>query len=94
MNTNRRNLILSFIAIIVAIAIIAITFDFRRQLGWWAFADAFALFMTVFAWMMSILISRIIPHSGQMLKKAAVVFAILFVVALLGEFIAYSILFS
>lgn len=89
MNNSRRNLILALLALILTIAMISITFDFRRQLGWWAFSDAFALFMTVFTWLMSLLIGRIIPHSGLMLKKAAIVFAVLFAVALVAEYAVY-----
>ncbi len=89
MSNFKRNLILSFLSLIIAIALIVITFDFRRNLGWWAFADAFALFMTIFTWMMSMIVGRIIPHSGLMLKKITIVFAILFVVALIAEYVVY-----
>ncbi len=94
MSNFKRNLILSFLSLIIAIALIVITFDFRRNLGWWAFADAFALFMTIFTWMMSMIVGRIIPHSGLMLKKITIVFAILFVVALIAEYVVYLTLVS
>ncbi|MDE5871777.1 MAG: hypothetical protein K2H22_07540 [Muribaculaceae bacterium] len=83
-------MLLALVALIVAIVYIAVTFRFRKELGWWAFTDCFALFMTVFTWMMSILISRMIPHSGKVLSNIALVFGILFVIALVGEYIAYS----
>lgn len=94
MSTNYRNLIFAFLGLLISVALIVITFDFRRSIGWWAFADAFALFMTVFTWMMSIIVGKIIPHSGMVLKKITVIFAILFALCLIGEYIAYMILIS
>ena len=88
-----KKMLLALVALIVAIIYIAVTFRFRKELGWWAFADCFALFMTVFTWMMSILISRMIPHSGKILSNIALVFGILFVIALVGEYIAYSLIY-
>ena len=91
MNSSRKMLI-ALLALVVSIVYIAVTFRFRKELGWWAFADCFALFMAVFTWLMSLLISRMIPHSGSVLSKMALVFSILFVIALLGEYIAYSVM--
>ena len=90
MNFSRK-LLLALLALILSVAIIAITFDFRRQLGWWAFADCFALFMAVFVWLMSLVIGKMIPHSGKVLARIAVVFGILFLVALVAEYIVYSV---
>ena len=92
MNSSRKMLI-ALLALVVSIVYIAVTFRFRKELGWWAFADCFALFMAVFTWLMSLLISRMIPHSGRVLSKMALVFSILFVIALVGEYIAYSVMF-
>ncbi len=92
MSTTRK-MLLAVIALIVTIAYIAITFSFRNELGWWAYIDCFALFMTVFTWLMSLVVGKMIPHSGQLLAKIALVFGILFVVSLVGEYIAYSALF-
>ena len=92
MNSSRK-MLLALLALVVSIVYIAVTFRFRKELGWWAFADCFALFMAVFTWLMSLLISRMIPHSGSVLSKMALVFSILFVIALVGEYIAYSVMF-
>ncbi|MDE5845933.1 MAG: hypothetical protein K2F93_03755 [Muribaculaceae bacterium] len=86
-------MLIALLALVVSIVYIAVTFRFRKELGWWAFADCFALFMAVFTWLMSLLISRMIPHSGSVLSKMALVFSILFVIALVGEYIAYSVMF-
>lgn len=91
MKKTSRNLLLASISLVVVIAMIAITFEFRRQLGWWAFIDCFTIFMTVFTWLMSIAVGYMIPHSGRVLQKFAIIFAILTVIAWLIEFIVYSI---
>lgn len=92
MNTKKK-ILLALLALIVSIIYIALTFRFRKELGWWAFTDCFLLFMTVFTWMMSLLISRMIPHSGKILAKIALALGILFVVSLVGEYIIYTIAF-
>ena len=89
MSTTRK-MLLALLALIISIIYIVLTFRFRRELGWWAFADCFALFMAVFTWLMSLVISRMIPHSGQLLSKIALVFGIVFVIALVAEYIVYS----
>lgn len=88
--SSTKKIMLALLALVVSIVYIAVTFRFRKELGWWAFADCFALFMTVFTWIMSLVISRMIPHSGKLLSKIALVFGILFIIALVGEYIAYS----
>lgn len=88
-----KKFFLSLLALILTIVYISVTFRFRKELGWWAFIDCFALFMTVFTWLMSLLVGKMIPYSGKLLSRIAVVFGILFVISLVGEYIAYSILF-
>lgn len=88
--TTKKRMLLALLALIVSIVYIVVTFRFRRELGWWAFADCFALFMMIFTWLMSLMISRMVPHSGQLLSKIALIFGILFVIALVGEYITYS----
>lgn len=90
MKKSNRNILLASISLLVIIAMIAITFEFRRQLGWWAFIDCFTLFMTAFTWLMSIAIGYMIPQSGKLLQKIAIVFAILTLLAWFAEFIIYS----
>ena len=92
MSTSRK-MLLALLALIVTIVYIVVTFRFRRELGWWAYIDCFALFMTVFTWLMSLLIGKMIPHSGKLLAKIALVFAILFIISLIGEYIAYTAFF-
>ena len=88
--STARNVSLALLALIISIVYIALTFRFRKELGWWAFADCFALFMAVFTWLMSLVIARMIPHSGKVLSKIALIFGILFVIALIVEGFVYS----
>lgn len=90
MTATTKKMFLALLALIISIIYIAVTFRFRKELGWWAFIDCFALFMSVFTWLMSLIISQMIPHSGKVLAKMALLFGILFVIALVGEYIAYS----
>lgn len=88
-----KKMLLALLALIVAIVYIALTFRFRKELGWWAFADCFALFMAVFTWLMSLLIGKMIPHSGKLLANIAFVFCVLFIISLVGEYFAYTIIY-
>lgn len=90
MKKTSRNILLASISLLVIIAMIAITFGFRRELGWWAFIDCFTLFMTAFSWLMSILVGYMIPQSGKLLQKIAIVFAVLTIIAWIAEYIIYS----
>ncbi len=92
MSTTKK-ILLALLALIVTIVYIAVTFRFRKELGWWAYIDCFALFMTVFTWLMSLMIGKMIPHSGKLLANIALIFGIIFIVALVGEYIAYTALF-
>lgn len=91
--STAKKMLLALLALIISIVYIAITFRFRKEFGWWAFIDCFALFMTVFTWLMSLVISNMIPHSGKVLAKIALVFGILFILSLVGEYIAYTTLY-
>ena len=88
--STAKKMLLALVALIISIVYIALTFRFRKELGWWAYADCFALFMTIFTWLMSLLIGKMIPHSGKLLAKIALIFAILFIISLVAEYIAYS----
>ena len=93
MSTSRK-MLLALLALIVTIVYIAVTFRFRKELGWWAYVDCFSLFMAIFTWLMSLIIGKMIPHSGLMLAKIALVFGILFIIALVGEYFVYTALFQ
>lgn len=83
-------MIFSVLAIIVSILYIALTYSYRKEIGWWAFIDCFALFMASFLWMMSIAVGRIIPLSGKTIGWLALGAFLLFVVSLVVEFVMYN----
>lgn len=89
--STSKNMFLALVALIISIVYIAVTFRLRRELGWWAYSDCFALFMAVFTWLMSLVISRMIPHSGKILSYIALIFAIIFLIALVAEYFVYSV---
>lgn len=88
--TSTKKILLALLALLLTIVYIGVTFRFRKELGWWAFSDCFILFMTVFTWLMSLLIGRMIPHSGLVLQKMSILFAILTIIALVAEYVVYS----
>ncbi len=87
MTKKGRNILLSVISLILIIVMIALTFRFRREFGWWAFIDCFTLFMAAFSWLMSEVIGIMIPQSGKLMQKIAIVFAVLTVIAWLVEYL-------
>lgn len=82
-------MILSALALIISIVYILVTFGLRKDFGWCAFIDCFALFMTSFLWMMSIAIGRIIPLSGITIRNFAIGAFFLFLVSLLIEYLVF-----
>lgn len=81
-------MICSVLAIVISIVYIAATFGLRKEVGWWAFIDCFALFMSSFLWMISIVIGRIIPLSGKTIRSLAIAAFVLFLLSLTIECIA------
>ena len=88
--STAKKIVFALLALIVTIIYIAVTFRFRKETGWWAFIDCFILFMTIFTWLMSLVIGQMIPYSGKLLAKIALVLGILFVISLVGEYIAFT----
>lgn len=88
-NNSKVKMILSVLAIIASIVYILVTFGMRKELGWCAFIDCFALFMASFLWMMSIAIGKIIPLSGIAIRNFAIGAFALFLVSLVIELIVF-----
>ncbi|MDE6649049.1 MAG: hypothetical protein K2K45_03865 [Muribaculaceae bacterium] len=88
--STAKKIAFALLALMIAIIYIAVTFRLRKEIGWWAFIDCFVLFMTVFTWLMSLVIGQMIPHSGKILAKIALLFGIFFIISLVGEYIAYT----
>lgn len=78
-------------AILLIAIVIAITFKLRTQ--WWCFIDIFFAFMMAFCHLTSLYLKRISVQASRQLEATAAVFGALFVAALIGEFVAWQILF-
>lgn len=71
---------LAFILVIVAVVS---TFGLRSE--WWTFCDIFFIFMATFSHLIAVNISKFNAYASRKLDTAALVFAILFIIALAGE---------
>lgn len=83
--------ILAWCALALVIIIIAMTFMMRGP--WWSFIDVFFAFMMVFCHLLAVYFRKL-PHPSRQLDLTALVCGILCVLALVGEYIADSILFN
>lgn len=91
MTKYSRSILWTVIALVISIAYIGFSFKYRKEMGWWAFIEPFALFMSTFTELMALVIGRTIPSSGKSLNKASIVFGIIFAIAIVVECILWSI---
>lgn len=75
-------------AFLLIILVIILTYGSRTV--WWAFIDEFFAFMMIFCQLVAVYIMKLSPAAGKKLQICALVFGILMVLALIGEFIAYQ----
>lgn len=90
MTKSAYNIIGTLIGLVAVIIFIVCTFGFRKQFGWWAFMDVFALFMCVFSHLMALMLRRMSIYAAKRMDMFAMVFGVLFVITLIAEFIIYS----
>ncbi len=88
-NTNgpknlKRAKVTSWLALIVAVLIIVLTFSMRA--AWWQFIDVFFLFMCAFTRLLSVYFAGISPVASRKLNTVSLVCCIGFVVAFVVEF--------
>lgn len=76
--------------LILVIILLVATFSIRMSIGWWAFSDIFFAFMAAFCHLMSQWLGQINQRVGSKLDRVAFVCFILFVVALIVEYIIYA----
>lgn len=86
-----KSKVLAWCAFTLIILVFALTFRMREV--WWAFFDIFFAFMMAFCHLAATYIGSLLPPAGRKLDIFAVVFGILAVAALIGENIAYDIIF-
>lgn len=79
------------IALLMAILCICLTYTYRTE--WWSFIDIFCFFMAAFLQLMSLMFSKTLVLAAKKLSFCAGVFGILGIVALIGEAIAWYMIF-
>lgn len=82
----KSKLIVSILLIIIIVCL-SLTFTFRSE--WWCFIDIFFFFMAAFIQLMALTLGAKIPYAGRLFYKIASIFAILGIIALIGEAIAW-----
>lgn len=73
----------------VALVVIVIVLTFGLRPAWWTFIDLFFLFMMAFSHMAAVFLGGYNRRAGKKLDSVAAVFGVLWIVALIGEFIAF-----
>lgn len=76
----------------LAVAIIVLVVTFRMRTVWWGFIDVFFMFMAAFVNVVSVSVSKINPIVARKLNTCALIFVVLWVVSLIGEWIAFEVL--
>lgn len=86
-----KSKVLMCVVLVAVILIICTTFSMRGT--WWSFIDVFCFFMAAFMQLMALTLGAKIPTAGKQFSVLALVFALVGVVALIGEAIAWYFLF-
>ena len=82
-----RSKLTAWIAFAVVIVLLVVTFQIRTV--WWAFIDIFFAFMAAFVNLVSVTVEKINPIVSRKLNFWTLVFCILFILAFIGEWIAF-----
>ena len=82
--------IVAWFAMAIVVVVIVATFSFRP--AWWAFIDEFFAFMMVFCQLVALYIMKSNIYAGKKLQVIAAIFGGLMVLAIIGEYIAYTII--
>lgn len=77
-----------WLAFLIIICVCVLTFSLR--VVWWSFFDLFFAFMMVFCHVIALTIEKYNGFASAKLEKIAMVMAVMTVVALIGEFIAFQ----
>lgn len=78
----------AWLAFVVAIVILVSTFSLRTV--WWSFIDVFFMFMAAFLNLVGVMIGSVNPAVSRKLNSIVLVFVVLWVLSLIGEWIAFE----
>lgn len=76
--------------VILVVIVIVLTFGLRP--AWWAFIDLFFLFMMAFSHLAAVFLGSYNRRAGKKLDRVAAVCGVLWILALIGEFVAFQVL--
>lgn len=88
MNKLLESKIAGWVALVLVIALIVITFSMRSV--WWSFFDLFFIFMMVFAHLAALYLRKFSPAASATLDRVALVCGCLTILAIIGEYIAFQ----
>lgn len=77
-------------AFVLILVMLVITFGMRTV--WWSYIDIFFFFMMVFSHLVAVYVKKYNRQSYSTLEMAALIFGILGVLALIGEYIAWQVI--
>lgn len=80
--------ITAWLAFLLVIVVLALTFKMRTP--WWAFIDIFFLFMASFIFLIAVYIKKVNIPVANTLYNCSFIFGILWVLAFIGEWIAFQ----
>ncbi len=83
-----RSKLFAWLAFALVIVMIVVTFEVRT--AWWQFIDIFFAFMASFINVVAVTVKKINPVVSRMLDKWTAIFCILFILAFIGEWIAFN----
>lgn len=82
----------AWFALILIFLVMIFTFGMREV--WWAFIDEFFAFMMIFCQLVALYIEKFNSRATHKLQICAAVFGVLMILAFIGEYIAYQVLFK
>ncbi len=88
-----KNKLLSWVALILAIIYLVVTFSWKASLGWWAFCDGFFVFMAIFVHLCALYLSGLNPYASKKLDLFAFVSFILFILSFIIEWVIFEVTF-
>ncbi len=89
MNKILKSKLVAWLALSLVITLLGITFSLRVE--WWCFFDIFFFFMMAFCHLLAISLIKMSPIACKKLNNASLVFLILGIISLIGEWFALNI---
>lgn len=82
-----RSKLFAWLAFALVLTLMGTTFTLRTE--WWAFIDIFFAFMAAFINLVAVTVKKINPVVSRMLNRWTAIFCVLFILAFIGEWIAF-----